>query len=289
MSHHHHAATTAAALVDEVTLQLERAGVATPRADARWLVRHTLGWSAAELTLGASRPLSDAAVVAVRARSQRRAAREPLQLVLGGTEFRGHPLRLWTGVFVPRPETELLVEHALAHLPTGGTVVEPCTGSGAVACAVGVERPDCRIIATDRDPAAVDLATRNAAELGATVDVRRGDLLDPVPAMLRGAVDVLVANPPYLAADEVADLPDEVAAWDPVGALVAGPSGHEISDRLIAEARRWLRPGGSLLLELDGRRVADAAERARSAGLDDVRHRHDLAGRPRFLVARQPR
>lgn len=284
-----HAATTAAALVDEVMLQLERAGVATPRADARWLVRHALGWSAAELTLAGSLPLSEAAATAVRALSLRRAAREPLQLVLGGTEFRGHPLRLRTGVFVPRPETELLVEHALAHLPTGGTVVEPCTGSGAVACALAVERPDSRIIATDHDPTAVELAARNAAELGVTVDVRRGDLLDPVPDTLRGGIDVLVANPPYLAADEVADLPEEVAAWDPVDALVAGPSGHEISDRLITEARRWLTPAGSLLLELDERRVADAVGRAQSAGLDDVRVRHDLAGRLRFLVARQPR
>lgn len=280
--------TTAGALMRAVADMLDRAGVATPGADARWLVLHALAWTAADLALSGTRTLTETQVAAVGRLAQRRAAREPLQLVLGSTEFRGHPLTLRPGVFVPRPETELLVEYALALLPTDGTVVEPCTGSGAVACALGVERPTARVIATDRDPAAVELATHNATALGAEIDVRRGDLLDPVPGALRGAVDVLVSNPPYLAADEVAELPAEVAHWDPVAALVAGPTGHEVSDRLLTAAHHWLAPGGALLLELDERRVAAAATRARSGGLSNVRVRSDLTDRPRFLVAHHP-
>jgi release factor glutamine methyltransferase len=268
---------------------LRSAGIATPRADARWLVRHALARTATDLALSGSLPLGATQVSDIRRLAQRRAAREPLQLVLGGTEFRGHRLALRAGVFVPRPETELLVEHALEQLPAGGTVVEPCTGSGAVACAIGVERPGTRIVATDRDPGAVALATHNAAALGAIVDVRLGDLLEPVPIELRGAVDVLVANPPYLRADELGDVPAEVARWDPVDALVAGPTGHEASDRLLGAAPRWLAPGGSLLLELDERRVEEAGTRACAAGLTEVETRFDLADRPRFLVARRPR
>jgi release factor glutamine methyltransferase len=190
-------------------------------------------------------------------------------------------------VFIPRPETELVVELVLAVAPAGGVVVETCAGSGAIACAIAVERPDLRVMAIDSDPAAVDLTVENAADLGAKIDVRRGELLDPVPPALRGRVDVVVANPPYLAADEVADLEPEVGDWDPRAALVAGPTGHEVSDALLASAPRYLAPGGSLVLELDERRVSETAVRARAAGLVSVETHDDLTGRPRFVSARR--
>jgi release factor glutamine methyltransferase len=279
---------TARALLRVVTERLAAAGLPSPQADARWLVRHVLGWSAARLTLDGDRPLPADRVAAVERLADRRAAHEPLQLLLGSTAFRGHHLSLRPGVFVPRPETELLVDLAIEPAPAAGVVVEPCTGSGAIACAVAVEHPGATVVATDVDPAAVALARHNAALLGAAVDVRCGDLLAPVPRRLHGRVDVLVANPPYLAAAELAALPEDVARWDPVGALVSGPTGHEASDALIAAAGAWLAPGGRLALELDERRVADAAARARAAGLVEVREATDLAGRPRFLLARRP-
>jgi release factor glutamine methyltransferase len=281
-------ASTAAQLLAELTDRFADAGIASPRADARWLVRHALRWSAADLTLSADRPLSDDQVNAVALLADRRARREPLQLVLGGTSFRGHPLKLRPGVFIPRPETELMVELVLAVVPAGGVVVETCSGSGAIACAIAVERPDLRVVAIDSDPAAVDLTAENAVDLGANVDVRRGELLDPVPAVLHGRVDVVVANPPYLAAGEVADLEPEVVAWDPPAALVAGPTGHEVSDALIASAPRYLAPGGCLVLELDERRVPETAIRAREAGLVSVQIHVDLASRPRFVSACRP-
>lgn len=279
---------TPAELLDDITARLAGAGVASARSDARWLVRHALGWSSADLVLSRDRPLSPEQVAAVLPLAARRAAREPLQLVLGGTGFRGHALLLRPGVFIPRPETELLVDLALTSLPHGGAVVETCTGSGAVACAIAAERPDAQVVAVDRDAAAVRLTADNAAALGVRVDVRAGDLLAPVPAGLRGRLDVLVANPPYLADGEVADLEPEVAGWDPPAALVAGPTGHECSDALFAAASGWLAPGGRVALELDERRVPEAARRAAAAGLRDVRTHADLAGRPRFVTAHRP-
>lgn len=283
------ATVTAAQLVAEVARHLQQAGIATPRVDARWLVRHALGWSAADLVLAGPRPLAAAQAEHIRRLASRRAAHEPLQLVLGGTTFRGHDLDLRPGVFIPRPETELLVDLVLERLPAGGVVVEPCTGSGAVACAVAVERPDAQVVATDLDPAAVDLAVHNAARLRAAVDVRAGPLLEPVPARLRGGVDVLVANPPYLAADEVASLPADVARWDPIAALVAGPTGHEVSDLLLTAAATWLAADGWLVLEVDERRAGEVAARATACGLSTVRTRPDLTGRSRFVTARRRR
>lgn len=281
-------APTVDRLLRAVAARLERTGLPSPQADARWLIRHALGWSAAQLTTGRDRPLTADQLAAVEQLVSRRAAHEPLQLVLGGTEFRGHHLDLRPGVFIPRPETELMVDLVLERLPAAaGAVIEPCTGSGAIACAIAVERPGTPVVATDREPAAVALAAHNAARLGAAVDVRQGALLDPVPRRLRGRTAVLVANPPYLAERELADLPDDVARWDPVDALVAGPTGHEVSDALIAAAVPWLAAGGWLVVELDERRVATAAARARAAGLADVAEAEDLAGRPRFVLARR--
>ncbi|HSK98285.1 MAG TPA: peptide chain release factor N(5)-glutamine methyltransferase [Euzebyales bacterium] len=282
------AEVTAAELLDRLTTRFARAGIASPRADARWLVRHALGWSAAELALAGGRTLSDEQLRAVQTLADRRAAREPLQLVLGGTSVRGHPLTLRAGVFIPRPETELLVDLVLAAVPSGGRVVETCSGSGAIACAVAAERPDAQVMAIDRDQAAVELTSANAAALGVRVAVLRGELLEPVPPELRGHVDVVVANPPYLAAGDIADVEPEVGEWDPPAALIAGPTGHEVSDALIASAPPCLTPGGRLLLELDERRVSEAAARAERAGLVAVQTHEDLAGRPRFLSARRP-
>ena len=282
------AGPTVAALLEAITARLAGAGIDSPRAEARWLLRDVLDRSSAQLVQGAADVPDADQVAELEHLAGRRATREPLQLVLGVMGFRGHDLIVRPGVFVPRPETELLVEHSLERLPAGAVVVEPCTGSGAVACAIAAERPDTHVTATDVEADAVALAAHNAVRLGVTIDVRRGDLLDPVPCPLRGRVDLLVCNPPYLAADEVADLPPEVAGWDPRAALVAGPTGHEVSDRLIALAAPWLRSGGRLLLELDERRVGQVADRALAAGLRDADALVDLTGRVRYLTAQRP-
>lgn len=280
------AGVTAGALLAEAGEQLRAAGVATPSVDARWIVRHVLGWSDARLMTDPGTPLDARQIEGVRRLAQRRAAREPLQLVLGSVSFLGLELLVRPGVFIPRPETELLAEEAIVRAGGGRLVVEPCTGTGAVACAVASRRPRARVHATDADRRAVALATHNAARLGVSVDVRRGDLLAPLPSDLRGKIDVLVSNPPYLAENELAGLEPEVARWEPPSALVAGPTGHEVSDRLLRLAGEWLRPGGWLLLEVDERRTREVARRAGVTGLVGAEVRPDLTGRDRIVIAR---
>jgi release factor glutamine methyltransferase len=249
-------------------------------------VGHVLGCSRAALPTRGRQRLAGDAAARLGALADRRAGREPLQLLLGSVGFRRLELSVRPGVFIPRPETEVLAGEAIARTPPDGVVVEPCTGSGAVACAVAQEAAARLVVATDRSPDAVALARDNAARAGLDVTVLCGELLDPVPPGLRGAVDVLVANPPYVATAELAGLEPEVRDWDPVAALVAGATGHEVSDALLAAAPAWLAPGGWLLLEVDSTRARETARRCLAAGFADAQVVADLTGRDRVVVAR---
>jgi release factor glutamine methyltransferase len=282
-------------LAAQVNARLAAAGVASPRTDARWLVEHVLA-VAGDPTAPAGAALLDELVA-------RRAAREPLQLVLGTTAFRTVELVCRPGVFLPRPETEVLAGVAIDAARQAGpapVVAEPCTGTGAVACSLVAEVPGVRVIATDEDPAAVALATKNlrrvtegragvpSAAPRTSWEVRQGDLLGPVDAALRGHLDVLVANPPYLPASDRGSWEVEVADHDPDGALVGGPDGHEVVDALLAAATTWLAPGGLVAIELDARRADDALRVAARAGLAATQLVPDLTGAPRVVVGRRP-
>lgn len=252
-------------------------------------MRHVTGWTRSALALQASAPADAALVAELEPLVARRETREPLQLIVGSVGFRYLELAVRPGVFIPRPETEVLAGEAIARVPPRGIVVEPCTGTGAIACAVATESAAAVVLATDISEAAVVLARDNAAHVGATtVTVLCGDLLAPVPAAHRGQVDVLVSNPPYLADAELAGREPEVVDWDPYEALVSGPTGSEVVDRLIDDARTWLAPGGWLLLELDSSRCATTAAQAAAAGLAEVAVVADLTGADRIVVARQP-
>jgi release factor glutamine methyltransferase len=292
-------ASALAGQVAWVTDRLAAAGVTSAAVDARWLVEHVTG-------VDPHRPgapaLTPAQLAALHPLVERRAAREPLQLVLGETAFRTLTLRCAPGVFVPRPETEvvagLAIGAARAARPSA-VVVEPCTGTGAIACSLAAEVPGVRVVAGDVDARAVALARDNAERLargragpegtapGATLEIRHGALLDIVPPALRGRVDVLVANPPYLPAADRDGWQPEVGEHDPERALVGGWDGHEIVDALLEAAPGWLSPGGVVVLEIDERRGADAERVARSVGLRDVRLETDLTGATRALVARR--
>lgn len=286
-------------LLDEVAGRLDAAGVPTPDVDARWIVDAMVDRFGPDL-VGC-----DAGVLA--ALVERRAAREPLQLVLGHTTFRWVELVCRPGVFVPRPETEVVAGAAIDAAVAAGErprVVEACTGTGAIACALVSEVPGVEVHASDASAEAVALASENLdgvlatdapqpwrpgpwAAPGATGTVARGHLLDAAPGEWRGSVDVLVANPPYLPAADAPTWAPEVADHDPHTALVGGPDGHEVVDALLHAAPAWLRPGGTVVVEIDDRRGADALATAAEAGLVDARLVTDLTGRDRAVAARR--
>ncbi len=287
--------TDLAAAAAAVAARLAAAGVPSPAVDARWVVAAAAG------TDPRRRPdldLDDAAAGRLEPLVARRAAREPLQLVLGATEFRTLTLRCTPGVFVPRPETEVLaglaIDAARAAIAARGAalVAEPCCGTGAVALSVAAEVAGARVVAGDLDPTAVRLARANLVALGppvaGAVDLREGALLDVLGPEEVGRVDVIVANPPYLPLADLPALPPEVAEHDPHRALFGGPDGHEVVGELLDAAAMVLAPGGVVLLEIDARRGGDALDRAARAGLVSARLHRDLGGAERFLAARRP-
>lgn len=263
---------------------LDRHGVQSPKATAEVLLMHVLETDRAGLYARAAGLDAREARMFGRAICQR-CTGTPLQHLTGEQGFRRITIDVRPGVFVPRPETELLIEHALAALGDreDPVVVDAGTGTGAIALAVKDERPDATVFATDLSVEAVELARSNAAHLGLAVTVLEGDLLEPLPADLRGWVDLVVSNPPYIPVEELADLPSEVRA-DPTFALVGG---IEVYRRLADQSSRWLRDGGTLAVEIDARRGEEIA-RLLSGGFADVRTERDLAGRDRVVLARAP-
>jgi release factor glutamine methyltransferase len=195
----------------------------------------------------------------------RRAAGLPLEHVLGWAEFCGLRIAVDPGVFVPRRRTEFLVRQAAALAGPRAVVVDLCCGSGAVAAAVAASLERAEPHAADLDPAAVRCARRNLAAAGGRV--YEGDLYAPLPAALRGRVDVLVANVPYVPTDEVGLLPPEARDHEPLLALDGGADGLDVLRRVAADAPRWLAPGGSLLVETSGRQAPHAREALAAAGL----------------------
>ncbi|PSO48754.1 MAG: peptide chain release factor N(5)-glutamine methyltransferase [Actinobacteria bacterium QS_8_72_14] len=270
-----------------VTGRLAAAGVEPCEVDADLLIASVCGWTRPRVALERDTPLKAGTAAAIGALADRRAAREPLQRLLGEIGFRRLRLRVCDDVLVPRPETEVLAGLAIEATPPEGTVVDVGTGTGAVALAVADEASPGLVVATDVSEAAVACAADNAQRRGLAVNVRLGDLLEAVPEQLRGEVDVLVSNPPYLTPEEVAAAAPEVAEHESREALVGGAGGQDVIWRLLAAAGQWLAPGGTVLVEGATTRLAAAAERAKQLGLRGVGVQRDLAGRERVLVARR--
>lgn len=289
------------AVVRDHAARLAAVGIPSADHEARVLARHALGVDAVDLVTATVADLPAGRLGRLADLVDARERRVPLQHLTGEVGFRDLTLRCRPGVFVPRVETEVLAgaaaERARASTAVGGPVVlEPCTGTGAVGLALAHEVAGVRVVATDVSATAVDLARDNLRRVqgsvglarGARVEILHGDLLEPVPAELEGTVDVLVANPPYLTESERLAAPVEVRDHEPRDGLVGDPGGHAIVDRLVDDARRWLRPGAWLLLEVHEHRAVAAAGRARARRYDAVEVVADLTGRDRFLVARRP-
>lgn len=198
----------------------------------------------------------------------RREAGEPLEGIVGWVEFRGRRVAVAPGVFVPRRRTEVLVSAAVGLAGPGSVIVELCCGVAAVASAIAAEVPGAEVYATDIDPAEIAVARGNLPPVAGEERVFEGDLFGALPPGLRGRVDVLIANAPYVPTAEIAHLPPEAREHEPIVALDGGADGLDVQRRITASAREWLTPGGSLLIETSVRQSPDTAEAMRAGGLE---------------------
>lgn len=246
------------------------------RLEARVLAAHAWQVSHAWLIAHDTDPLSDAKVTAFETLLNRRMAGEPIAYLTGTREFYGRPFRVSPDVLIPRPDTELLVELALARMPAGQAmdVLDLGTGSGCIATTLALERPLTRLTAVDRSAAALAIARQNAEDLGADVEFLASDWF----AALAGQnFDLIVSNPPYIAAADP-HLSRGDVRFEPLSALAAGLDGLDDLRRLIAEASAHLKPGGTLLLE-HGYDQADAVQDLlRARGIRQPQSWSDLSG-----------
>lgn len=254
--------------VREATRRLERAGVASPEYDARALLRHA--------TDSGSEP--DELIAA-------RASRVPLQHILGSAGFRYLELAVGPGVFVPRPETELLVDAVLRALDghAAPRVVDLCAGSGAIGLSVAHEHHSARVDLVEASGAAFEWLRRNAADRE-RVSLHHADLAE-APSGCESTIDVVVSNPPYVPLDERDIVDPEVRDHDPAEALWGGPDGLDVLRRVVDRATVLLRAGGTLVLEHSDRQWQSVPELLERTGFAEVSDHNDLTGRSRFTTA----
>jgi release factor glutamine methyltransferase len=282
---------TLSAVAAEGAARLTAAGILATEAqqDARVLARAVLAWDAARWLADAhylAPPPEFEAVFA--AAIDRRARREPVAYILGEREFYGRPFLVSKAVLIPRPETELVVDRALAIVAAGRreaalTILDVGTGSGCLAITLALECPAARIVATDISAAALEAAAANAARHGVAdrIELRRGSLVAGLQA-----ADLIVTNPPYVADRERASLSPEVRDYEPAGALFGGEDGLGVIRELVPAAFHVLRPGGWLVMEIGAGQWNAVHELARRAGFEQASVHDDLAGIPRVVVAR---
>ena len=270
---------------------LTEKGVEKGRLDAAHLLAHSLGMERLDLYLNHDRPLDVDELDRFRPLLRKRAARQPLQYLLGTAQFRELELAVDHRVAIPRPETEYLID-VLRQVAGRGRVFDAAldvgTGSGAIALTLAAEGLARVVVATDVSAAALDVARRNAAAAGlAGVDFRAGDLLEPVEG---GTFDLVLSNPPYLTEAEWLRTEPEVREWEPRVAMVADESGLAVIRRLIGGLDGVLRPGGWVGLEVGSTQAGRvAAMMERRPGIRAVQVHDDLAGRRRYVFARRSR
>jgi release factor glutamine methyltransferase len=271
--------------------RLHDAGSPHPAADAEMLLRHVFGWDRATLIASAGGVLPTAEQKRFFSLVDERAIRRPLQHLTRSQAFWHHEFVVTPDVLIPRPETEILVEAALEAMRemSAPVVVDVGTGSGCIALSLAAERPDAVVHAVDSSAPALAVAAENARRLRLQdrVVMHEGDLLGPV-ATLRGGIDLVVSNPPYVDPSELPDLAPEVRDHEPRSALVAPDPPYGIYARLAAAAAEMLRPGGRLLVEVGMGMDEEVAARFGAAGLVEMASRPDLTGIPRVVSARRP-
>jgi release factor glutamine methyltransferase len=289
-------------LTAEVEGELLDAGLDNAAHEARWLVQHAAGLNGAAWEAQLDGVAGSLPAAHVRRMLDRRTGGEPLQYVLASWTFRELDVFVDRRVLIPRAETEWVVQVALGESDRvlsparteGGQrpqrVVDLGTGSGVIGLSMAYERDWVEVWATDASPDAIDVARANLAGIGRAatrVTLCEGSWFDALPNNLRGTIDLIVSNPPYVSEAEHARLDPGVRAWEPHEALVPGPTGLEAIEQILRDAPAWLAPHGVVVLEI-GETQADAATAlSHEAGFTDVVVHPDLAGRPRTLVARR--
>jgi release factor glutamine methyltransferase len=266
------------------------AGLESPSTDARILVGYALGLDHTGLAAAGDRPISVNESEAIAALAQRRLAHEPVARIVGRKEFWSLPLSIDASTLVPRPETETVVEVALAAVDANGPrtqalrIADLGTGSGALLLALLSELPNAHGVGTDISTEALTMARANARQLGIT---RAAFVACDVASPLCPAFDLIVSNPPYIASGEFAALAPEVRAFDPRSALDGGPDGLDCYRSLTTSVPALLRPGGALVVEIGAGQADDVAQLFAAAGLAVAAPHPDLNGIPRVLLARK--
>ncbi|HUU31521.1 MAG TPA: peptide chain release factor N(5)-glutamine methyltransferase, partial [Phycisphaerae bacterium] len=293
----------------------DKKGIPQPRLEAEILLAHVLAFERIDLYTRYDLPVAEEARTRFRDLVRRRAERVPTRYLTGACEFMSLALKVTPDCLIPRPETELLVETALrlagvtrpgssgsprpggrpaipgsAAPSTSLAAIDLCTGCGCVAVSLAVYLPACRITATDLSAAAIEVARTNAASHGVAdrLTFLEGDLYAPLQAAAVPPADFLLANPPYVAEADWNDLALEIRGHEPRSALVAGPRGTEIIERILRGAPAYLRPGGTLLVEIAAGQGTAVSEIARAVpGLGPPEILKDYAGLERILLARK--
>ena len=273
--------------------RLKAAGIDSAEQEALWLIEHALGLTGLHQIIDRERSLTEGEVARLNDVATRRVAREPLQYILGTQEFCGLEFEVNPTVLIPRPETELLAHEIIRRLPQGAppSLVDVGTGSGCLAVTLARSIPQARIIATDISTQALETAMRNARRhaVDSSITWLHGDLLAPLSGLgLEKRMHAILANPPYIRESEWAGLQPEVSRYEPRLALVAGPRGTEVHERLLGEAVSYLTPGGWLAMEAGEGQTMDLCSKIEAMpDYERVEVLPDEAGINRIVIVRR--
>jgi release factor glutamine methyltransferase len=277
-------------IINEATNDFEAVGIPSARLDAEVLLSFSLGCDHLEFYKNPDMTISETKLSAFRNLIFRRSQWEPVAYITGRKEFWTFVLEVNSSVLIPRPDTEIIVEEALNLCRKMDSseikILDIGTGSGAIAIALASEITGAKVVATDISSPALNLAQKNAAALGLKekIDFRQGDLFEPLDDIF----DIIVCNPPYIAADEYEKLPAGVKDYEPREALLAGKSGLEFYEKLIYQAAGFLKKNGWLLLEIGAKQEAGVRGIMEAAGFyDSIEMRRDYAELPRVMKARR--
>lgn len=272
-------------MLEWMTVFFTDKGLSNPRLDAQLLLGSVVGLDRVGLYLNYDRPLTQAELDEIRPLVKRRGQREPLQYLLGKTEFWSLEFAVSPAVLIPRADTEILVEEALKKSAETGTLLDIGCGSGAIAISFAREKPCWQVTGLDISPLALEVATLNAQRLG--VLERSRFVVGDLAQLPRCQYDLVVSNPPYISSAEYAELMPEVRDFEPALALLAGEDGLDYYRLLCWQVDEILKPGGWLLVEIGWQQQAEVSALLAAAGLADIYCRQDYAGHPRVMGARK--